>query len=479
MTTITIVLLVVTLIAGLYMTWSIGANDVANAIGTSVGSGALHLKQAVVIAALLEFCGAFFFGSHVTQTIEEGVVNSSYFISDPIILVYGMLAVLLAAGSWLFLASYFGLPVSTTHSIVGSLVGFGVVVGGMQAIYWETVIWIASSWVASPLIGGVLSYAFFYFLRTQIFFARNPIRATQAFTPYIVFAFLFTFSVVFLYQDFDQFDYQPTFFKSLIIALVISLIGFVSARYWLSDLTQYESRKAPEHHHPDMAREVSKARRYLLRLQSYSRGELQDQISDIVDQFENVSGQLSKKASEELQVPDFVIIEKVFSRLQIMSACMMAFAHGANDVANAIGPLSVATNVLIKGYFTPDSQVSAWLLALGGFGIVLGLATWGWRVIETIGRKITKLTPTRGFSAEFGAAATILIASRLGFPISATHTLVGSVLGVGFARGLEALNLSTIRDIVLSWIVTIPIGALTAVGFYYAIYGIFESGLFS
>ena len=474
----TIVLLVVTLIAGLYMTWSIGANDVANAIGTSVGSGALKLKQAVVLAAILEFCGAFFFGSHVTQTIEEGVVNSAFFTSDPIILVYGMLAVLLAAGTWLFLASYFGLPVSTTHSIVGSMVGFGVAVGGMHAVYWNNVTWIATSWLVSPLIGGLLSYAFFYFLRTQIFFARNPIKATKAYTPYIVFFFILIFSLVFLYQDLDQFNYTPTFFKSLIIALLISLVGFLSARYWLSGLTEHKSQAPEELHHPDMAREVAKARRYLLRLQSYSRGPLQDQITDIVDQFDSVSGKLSKKASEELQVPDFVVIEKVFSRLQIMSACMMAFSHGANDVANAIGPLSVAINVLIKGHFTPDSQVSAWLLGLGGLGIVLGLATWGWRVIETIGRKITKLTPTRGFSAEFGAATTILVASRLGFPISATHTLVGSVLGVGFARGLEALNLSTIRDIVLSWIVTIPIGALTAIGFYYAISAIFQSGIF-
>jgi len=473
MTTITIVLLVVTLLAGLYMTWSIGANDVANAIGTSVGSGALTLKQAVVIAAILEFCGAFFFGSHVTQTIEEGVINSAFFTSDPMILVYGMLAVLLAAGTWLFLASYFGLPVSTTHSIVGSLVGFGVAVGGIHAVYWDNVGWIASSWIASPLIGGVLSYSFFYFLKTHIFFARNPIRATQTYTPYIVFVFILTFSIVFLYQDLEQFQYQPTFFKSVMIALLISLIGFLITRYWLSDLTKHESKGIEESHHPDMAREVAKARRYLLRLQSYSRGPLQDQITDIVDQFDNVSGELSKKASEELQVPDFVIIEKVFSRLQIMSACMMAFSHGANDVANAIGPLSVAINVLIKGHFTPDSHVSVWLLGLGGLGIVLGLATWGWRVIETIGRKITELTPTRGFAAEFGAASTILIASRLGFPISATHTLVGSVLGVGFARGLEALNLSTIRDIVLSWIITIPIGAVTAIGFYYAISAIF------
>ncbi len=469
MTTFTLVLLAITLVAGLYMTWSIGANDVANAIGTSVGSGALTLRQAVVIAAILEFCGAFFFGSHVTTTIEEKVINPAFFMGDPLILVYGMLSVLLAAGTWLFLASYFGLPVSTTHSIVGAMVGFGVAVGGIQSVYWSNVAFIATSWIASPLIGGMLSYLFFYFLRTKIFFASNPIKATQIYTPYILFTFVFVFSIVFFYQDLDAFDYNPTFLKSLTGATVVALIGFLIARYWLSDLTKYQTEAAATVSHPDMASEVSKAKRYLTRLKRYSRGPLQDKLNDIIDRFDSVSGEFAKKASDELHVPDFVVIEKVFARLQILSACMMAFSHGANDVANAIGPLSVATNVLLNGSLAPDSIVSVWLLALGGLGIVLGLATWGWRVVDTIGRKITELTPTRGFSAEFGAASTILIASRLGFPISATHTLVGSVLGVGFARGLEALNLSTIRDIVLSWVVTIPIGAITAVAFFYAI----------
>jgi inorganic phosphate transporter, PiT family len=472
MTTITI-LFVITLIAGLYMTWSIGANDVANAIGTSVGSKALTLKQAVCIAAILEFCGAFFFGSHVTETIETRLVNPQFFLSDPLILVYGMLAVLLAAGSWLMAASYWGLPVSTTHSIVGSMVGFGVAVGGLQAVYWGNVGFIASSWIASPLIGGLLSYGFFHFIRQRIFFAENPIMATKKITPFIVLIFIFVFSVVFLFQDFDLFNFSPTFFQSASMAFGIALIAFLAALYWLKDLTKHATKAVETVHHPDMMHEITKAKRYLQRLQSYSRGSVKKQLSKIVDQFDTVSGDISQQASEEIHVPDFVVIERVFSRLQIMSACMMAFSHGANDVANAIGPLSIAVNVLINKAFIPGTHVSTWLLALGGFGIVLGLATWGWRVIDTIGRKITELTPTRGFSAEFAAATTILIASRLGFPISATHTLVGAVLGIGFARGLEALNLATIRDIIISWIVTIPAGAITAVIFFYIVSAIF------
>ncbi len=472
MTTITI-LFVITLIAGLYMTWSIGANDVANAIGTSVGSKALTLKQAVCLAAVLEFCGAFFFGSHVTETIEEKLVNPHFFIHDQYLLVYGMLAVLLASGSWLMAASYWGLPVSTTHSIVGSMVGFGVAVGGLQAVYWGNVGFIASSWIASPLIGGLLAYGFFYFIRKRIFFAENPIAATKKFTPFIVFLFVFTFSLVFLYQDIEQFNFKPSFLESTAIALAIALAAFLLAFYWLKDLTKHATKAVESIHHPDMMHEISKAKRYLQRLQSYSRGPVQKRLSRIVDEFDTVSGDIALQSTEELHVPDFMIIEKIFSRLQIMSACMMAFSHGANDVANAIGPLSVAMNVLINGTFVPGTKVSVWLLALGGLGIVLGLATWGWRVIETIGRKITELTPTRGFAAEFGAATTILIASRMGFPISATHTLVGAVLGVGFARGLEALNLATIRDIIISWVVTIPIGAVAAVIFFYIINWIF------
>lgn len=464
-----LILLVLTLLAGLYMTWSIGANDVANAIGTSVGSHALTLRQAVILAAILEFCGAFFFGSHVTQTIEEGVINTGHFNYEPLILVFGMLAVLLGAGSWLFVATYFGLPVSTTHSIVGALVGFAVAVGGWEAVYWDNVASIATSWVLSPLIGGALGYAFFHFLRQNILFSQEPVKATKKFTPWIAFVFVFIFTFVFTYQDFPQFQYDPSFGVALTIALVCSLIAMVTAWILLKKVHEPKEEIYPLAHHPDFAREVEKAKRYLRRLESYSKGSIRGKLASIAGEFDQVSSELVANATEELHIPNYQIVEKVFSRLQILSAAMMAFSHGANDVANAIGPLAVGINVLQNGQYLPSTQTSAWLLALGGFGIVLGLATWGWRVIDTIGKRITELTPTRGFSAEFAAATTILVASRLGFPISATHTLVGAVLGVGFARGIEALNLATVRDIIASWMVTIPIGAASAIGFFYLI----------
>jgi len=463
------ILLVITLLAGLYMTWNIGANDVANAIGTSVGSGALALKSAVILAACFEFAGAFFFGSHVSHTIEEKIVKTHLFYHDPMILVYGMLSVLLAAGSWLLIASYFGLPVSTTHSIVGAMVGFGAAIGGIEAVYWENVLSIASSWVLSPILGGILSYSIFYLLRKRIFFVLNPVRAAKKIAPVIVFFFLMIFLMVFIFQHPDDLPLGITPSTGVILAFFVSVIGAIVYFIYYQQLmipTEVAFEALPSQ---DILHELSKAKKYLKRVQAFSSGEMQDDVGKIVADVKNLSSQFQKTPQRSLHTPEFNSVEEIFSKLQWLSASLMAFSHGANDVANAIGPLSIGVTVLLTGEFIPDNTVSQWLLGLGGLGIVIGLATWGWRVIETIGRKITELTPTRGFSAELGASMTILMFSRLGFPISATHTLVGSVLGVGFARGIEALNLNTMRDIVLSWVVTIPVGAVTAIGFYFII----------
>lgn len=405
-------LFVLLLISGFYMAWNIGANDVANAMGTSVGSGALTLKQAIYIAAVLEFSGAFFFGSHVSETMQNGIINPTYFISEPKILLLGMLSCLIGTGIWLQIASYFGWPVSTTHAIVGAIVGFGIIVGGIDSIYWENIFFIGSSWVISPLFGGILAYNLFGFIRQRIFFAHHPLHAAKKLMPYLVFVVFIFLTLFLVLNGLDKFIPDISPIQAGLISLVVASVASMIAKVTLN-------RAIP---------------------------------LDIIDQ---------DHTKEE-----FEIIEKCFAWLQVISACMMAFAHGANDVANAIGPLSAALHIFQTGSVSLNSEVPAWVLALGGFGIVVGLATWGWRVIETIGRKITELTPTRGFAAEFGAATTILIASRLGMPISTTHTLVGAVIGVGLARGIEALNIGMTKDIVASWIITLPAGALTAVLVY-------------
>jgi len=416
------VLLILVVIAGAYMAWNIGANDVANAMGTSVGSGALTLKQAVMIAAVLEFAGAFFFGSHVSETIQKDLVDSFVF-QNPMVIVYGMLAALISAGAWLQIASYYGWPVSTTHTIVGAVVGFGAAIGGMEAVYWDKVAFIATSWILSPIFGGIIAFGIFNLLRQRIFYARDPVAAAKKIAPSLVFGVVFILSLILLYKGLNNINLELNFFESITLSFCCGAVGYFVGLLCVRFI------KTP----------VSSA----------------------------------ENGDSGLQSAEYAIVEKMFGYLQIMSACLMAFAHGANDVANAIGPLAAAIDILLTGEISAKAIIPTWVLALGGVGIVVGLATWGWRVIETIGKKITELTPTRGFSAEFGAAVTILIASRLGMPISTTHTLVGAVIGVGLARGIEAIDLRTTRHIFISWLFTVPAGAFLTIILFYIINAIF------
>ncbi|MBS4167120.1 MULTISPECIES: inorganic phosphate transporter [unclassified Neochlamydia] len=462
-------LLIFLLLAGFYMAWSIGANDVANAMGTSVGSGALSLKTAVVIAALLEFSGAFFFGSHVSDTIQTGIIDSTLFAYEPRILVYGMLASLLAAGMWLQIASYFGWPVSTTHCIVGAIVGFGIVVGGLEAIQWENILFIITSWVISPILGGIISYFIFNILRKKIFYTPNPIRSAQKITPMIVFLTVIVMGLILVFKGLQNLNLEFTFLEALIFSAFLGTIGSFISYLLLRNISAPTRCQQPVCN-AETSLSLDKARKHLLRArETVSGNEMHYHLSILLNEVDNVSTTIKKSSDGEVHKSEYATVEKIFGYLQIMSACLMAFAHGANDVANAIGPLSQGIQVLINNTVITTSTTPVWALALGGVGIVVGLATWGWRVIETIGKKITELTPTRGFAAEFGAATTVVLASRLGLPVSTTHTLVGSVVGVGLARGLEALDLSMTRDIMISWLVTVPTGALIAVGFFNAI----------
>lgn len=471
---IEIILFTLTLFAGFYMAWSIGANDVANAMGTSVGSGALTLRQAVLVAAVLEFAGAFFFGSHVSETVQSGIIKSEVFVSQPMLLVYGMLAALLATGAWLQLASYYGWPVSTTHAIVGGVVGFGAVVGGIEAIYWENVAFIVSSWVLSPLFGGILSYALFNILRKKILYTADPVAAAKKITPVLVFIVTTTLSLIMIFKGLQNINLEFTIFQACVVCLAIGAVGYGLSYYLVNRIKDIPVPMKAHPYSAEVYSELDKARKHLEQLQTVCRGEAQQyQLTILLEELDNLSQTLQPEVDRRVMSAEYTTVEKIFGYLQIMSACLMAFSHGANDVANAIGPLSAAIAVLSTGAIVAHAVVPTWALALGGFGIVVGLATWGWRVIETIGKKITELTPTRGFAAEFGAAMTILVASRLGLPISTTHTLVGSVIGVGLARGIGALDLTMTRDIVISWVVTVPLSAVITVAVFYILQGIF------
>ena len=411
------VFMVLAVVFGLYMTWGIGANDVANAMGTSVGSGAITVKQAIVIAAIFEFAGAFIAGGNVTSTIRKGIVDPSAIAGQPEILVFGMLAALLAAGVWLMIASWRGWPVSTTHSIVGALIGFALVGIGMDAVHWGKTGMIVASWVISPALGGFLAFMLMISIRKFILDTDNPFESARRWSPLYIFLLGFTISLVTLFKGLSHLDIELSVFMSFLAAVVFGLI--IAAIGWL------------------LIRKIQ------------------------VD-------------PEEDRSYHFASVERIFVPMMIFSACSMAFTHGSNDVANGIGPLAAVAGVVQSGgEIAQTSRLPLWILALGGIGIVLGLATLGYRVIRTIGTKITHLTPTRGFSAELAAAATVVLASRTGLPVSTTHILVGAVIGVGLARGVDAIDLRVVGKIVVSWIITLPAGGLLAALFFLILKGIF------
>ncbi|MCY3772501.1 MAG: inorganic phosphate transporter, partial [Gemmatimonadetes bacterium] len=373
-------------------------------------------KQAILIAAVLEFLGAFLVGGQVTKTVRGGILDPVVSASAPELIVYGMLASLMAAGTWLVVASRLGWPVSTTHSIVGAIAGFGMVAFGTSVVQWEQLIQIVASWVVSPLLSGALAYLIYSAIKWTILRHPDPVRMTRKWAPLYIFSVVIVISLVTLFKGLKNIDLDLTLVESLLWSSILGIFAVIAGYFLLGMIGNRPGTEPVD----------------------ASSGDAQ-----------------------------MAIVEKMFGVLQIMSACAVAFAHGSNDVANAIGPLAAVVNISQSGVVNPESPVPAWLLLVGGVGIVIGLATMGYRVMATIGTKITELTPTRGYSAEFAAAITIVLASRLGLPISTTQTLVGGVMGVGLAQGVKALDLSILGRIAASWIVTVPVGALLAIVFFY------------
>jgi PiT family inorganic phosphate transporter len=392
---------VLTIVCGFYMAWNIGANDVANAMATSVGSGSLTYKQAILVAAVMELAGAVLAGSHVTNTIRKGMIDSQLFAQDPQDLMLGMLAALLAAALWLNVATLFGLPVSTTHSIVGSIVGFGLFVYGSSAIQWTKVIQIILSWIISPIAGALIAYFLFVIIRRTILAASDSARSLIRLTPFFAGLTVFLIVLATVYKGLANLHLSLPTSQAFLIAGILGIIG--AGIFYL----------------------------YVSRRDGSKYGDIQN-------------------------------VERVFMVLQVATASYVAFAHGANDVANSIGPMAAVFAIIQDGVVALKVPVPMWVLFMGGSGIVVGLATWGYRVMKTVGKSITELTPTRGFSAEFSCASVVLVCSKLGLPISTTHTLVGAVVGVGLAQGLGSVNLSVMKSIVASWLLTLPVsGGLT------------------
>lgn len=404
-------------IFGVFMAWGIGANDVANAMATSVGSRALTIRHAIIIAAVFEFAGAFFAGGEVTATIRSNIVDASALNGSANLLIYGMLASLLAAGIWLLVATHNGWPVSTTHSIVGAIVGFASVGIGIEAVRWETMGTIVSSWVVSPVLAGIIAYVLFMSVQRLILNDPDPFHKAKRYVPAYIFLAGFLVSSVTLLKGLKHVGLELTETQSYLLAVVIGLVAMGLSKLAIRRIT------------------------------------------------------IDPAADREFH---FASVEKVFGILMIVTACTMAFAHGSNDVANAMGPMAAIISVVeSSGDLAQQAPVPAWVLFVGAVGIVAGLMMYGYKVITTVGNGITDLTPSRGFAAELATAGTVVLASGTGLPVSTTHTLVGAILGVGLARGITALNLRVVRNIFMSWVVTLPAGAILAIIFFYILKAMF------
>lgn len=404
-------------IFGLFMAWGIGANDVANAMATSVGSKAITVKTAILIAAVFEFSGAILAGGDVTLTIRKGIVDPTSIADKPELLVFGMLASLLAAAIWLLIASKKGWPVSTTHSIVGAVVGFAAVGIGVDAVQWSKVGSIVLSWVVSPLTSGIMAFLLFQSVQVLILRAEDPLKMAKRYVPFYIFLTAFFLTLLTIKKGLKHVTDIPIspaegYLYAALIGLVVAIVGAI----FISKI-QPDADKEKEFH--------------------------------------------------------FHTVEKVFAVLMVITASGLAFAHGSNDVANAVGPLAAVVSTANSGTITGTAALDTWILVVGGIGIVIGLATYGRKVMATVGKKITHLTPSRGFAAELAASMTIVVASSTGMPISTTHTLVGAVLGVGMAKGISAINLTVVRGIFTSWIITIPAGAILSIIFFFILKGIF------
>ena len=410
--------LILAIIFGVFMTWGIGANDVANALGTSVGSGAITVRTAIIVAAIFEFAGAALAGGNVTKTIRKGIIDPSQIADSPEILVYGMLAALLAAGCWLALASSKGWPVSTTHSIVGAIVGFAVAGIGFEAVNWGKISQIVASWVVSPALGGGIAFVLMLSIQQLIMNSDKPFKAAVRWAPMYIFLVFFVISLVTLFKGLKHLKIELGIGESFVIAAIIGVLVAICGKIAVNPV----------------------------------------KFDEEVDKNSHIAS-----------------VERVFAPMIIFTACAMAFAHGSNDVANGVGPLAAVYGLIeTGGEVTQKLAMPLWILALGGFGIVIGISTYGYRVMRTIGGKIRSVTPTSGCCATVAAAITVVLASRTAMPVSTTHIAVGAVMGVGLARGFAALNIRVIGNIVVSWIVTLPAGGILAALFFFMLKGMFS-----
>jgi PiT family inorganic phosphate transporter len=412
------IFVVLACLVGLWMTWGVGANDLANIMSTAMGSKALSVKQALVIAVVFEIAGAFLGGSGVTDTIRNGIIDASVFEQTPQLYIYGMLSVLMAGACWMTLASILGMPVSITNAIVGSLVGVGAIMLGMHAIHWQKVGYIAISWLSSPMIAGVTAFLLFISIRNLILGAEDPLAAAERYVPVYLAVVGIILALMTSMKGLNHFHVLLNFWQKAAVIVVTALAVLISGMYAIKKIRMKLKFKLNRH-------------------------------------------------------TQFQYIESMFSVLMAFTACAMVFAHGSNDVAIAVGPIVGVISSVNASYWSQNGWMLSGITLFGCLGVILGLVMYGRKVIATVGNAITTLTPSRAFAATLAAASTVVVSTSTGIPVSATQTLVGAVFGVGLARGIDALNLTVIRNIFMSWIVTIPAAAGLATLFFYILRIIF------
>jgi len=397
------VLVVLAILFGFYMAWNIGANDAANSMADAVGSRSIGLVGAVILGSICEFAGAVLVGARVTNTIRKGIIDTSFFQAQPQSLAVAMLCALLAAALWLHIATWYGMPVSTTHSIVGAVAGAGIALAGFAHVQWATMAKIVASWFISPVAGGVGAFVTFRLFTRYMLGREDPLKAARRCVPVVVFVTVAVVLLVTLFKGLKHVHIELTSLQALGVSAVGGLLGVLAA------------------HIP--------VRRML----------------------DSGAGMPLAAQLERL--------ERIFAVLVVITSCSVAFAHGANDVANAVGPVSAILEIVRTGDVPGKVPVDVRILLLGGLGISIGLATMGYRVMRVVGTRITDLTPSRGVAADLSTSIVVLVFSRLGIPISTTHTLVGAVIGVGLARGITAVNRQKVNQIFVSWLATVPIAA--------------------
>lgn len=464
------------------MAYGIGANDVANAFATSVGAKAITLKQALLIAAFMEFFGATLMGSHVTDTVAKGIIDAEIFTEEPEILMVAEMCALMSASVWLLLATIWGLPVSTTHSIIGALIGCGIIARGFSAIHWDKVVEIIISWFASPVLSGILTFLLFLFVRNCILRAKESFERALKFYPIMV-GVTFAVNIFFIiYKGSPQLNLDETpLWLGLLISVVLGVIISVVLTFTMVPCLRKRSLKIQTEEddakaqptksvsaNPDapMAAantavtvsvpvEETKATKDALGVLNQDvHAELKDEESQVYKMHKN---------AEKFDART----EHVFTFVQVVTATFDSFSHGANDVANSIGPFAGVVSIYVHRGISDKSEVPIWILILGGAGIVAGLATLGYKIIASIGVNLVRVTPSRGFTIELGAAIVVLIGSRLGIPLSTTHCQVGSTVGVGVLEGKKGINWKLFLEVFAGWVLTLVVAALGAAGFFW------------